>query len=75
MAITEADIKWLHLYLTQASGTHDHFLDPQGDDFALAVTRALYDIDINTESLVLKTMKIEADICVYTNGNVTLERR
>lgn len=45
-----------------------------GGNYALAAARALYDReDLNAEAIARKAMKIAADICVYTNENVTLE--
>lgn len=44
-----------------------------GGNYALAAARALYDTDMNAETIARKAMKIAADICVYTNENVTLE--
>lgn len=63
------------------SGTGD-VVEPQdgiigigsGGNYALAAARALYDRDdLDAEAIVRKSMKIAADICVYTNENVTLE--
>lgn len=44
-----------------------------GGNYALAAARALMDTDLDAESIVRKSMKIAADICVYTNENITLE--
>ena len=44
-----------------------------GGNYALAAARALYDTDMDAEAIVRKSMKIAADICVYTNGNLTIE--
>lgn len=44
-----------------------------GGNYALAAARALYDSDLSAEEIVRKSMKIAADICVYTNENITLE--
>lgn len=44
-----------------------------GGNYALAAARALYDSDLSAEEIVRKAMKIAADICVYTNENITLE--
>ena len=44
-----------------------------GGNFALAAARALKDTDLSAEEIVRKAMKIAADLCVYTNENVTLE--
>ncbi|MEM8986693.1 MAG: ATP-dependent protease subunit HslV [Pseudomonadota bacterium] len=45
-----------------------------GGNYALAAARALYDhSDLNAEDIVRKAMAIAADICVYTNDNLTIE--
>lgn len=44
-----------------------------GGNYALAAARALADTDLGAEEIARKAMAIAADICVYTNGNVTLE--
>ncbi|MCC7305417.1 MAG: ATP-dependent protease subunit HslV [Alphaproteobacteria bacterium] len=45
-----------------------------GGNYALSAARALYDLDLDAEAIVRKSMKIAAEICVYTNENVTLEK-
>jgi ATP-dependent HslUV protease subunit HslV len=44
-----------------------------GGNYALAAARALIDTDLDAETIVRKAMAIAADICVYTNRNVTIE--
>jgi len=44
-----------------------------GGNFALAAARALYDHLDGAEEIARKSMAIAADICVYTNGNLTVE--
>ncbi|KAF4141088.1 Proteasome subunit [Phytophthora infestans] len=44
-----------------------------GGTYALAAARALIDQDLDAETIGRKAMKIAADICVYTNGNVVVE--
>lgn len=45
-----------------------------GGSFAQAAARALLDIEtLDAEAIVRKSMNIAADICVYTNQNLTLE--
>ncbi|WP_420402957.1 ATP-dependent protease subunit HslV [Nisaea sp.] len=45
-----------------------------GGSFALAAARALIDRDdMDAEAIARKAMKIAADICIYTNENLTLE--
>src|SRR5262247_4172013 len=45
-----------------------------GGNYALAAARALIDSDLDAEAIVKKAMAIAADICVYTNRNVTIEK-
>ena len=46
-----------------------------GGPYALAAARALIDIDgLSAEAIARKAMGIAADICIYTNRNITLER-
>lgn len=44
-----------------------------GGAYALAAARALIDTDLPAEDIAKKAMAIAADICVYTNTNVTIE--
>jgi len=45
-----------------------------GGNYALSAARALADIEgMDAEAIVRKSMKIAADICVYTNGNLVVE--
>ena len=44
-----------------------------GGNFALAAARAMMDGDLSAEDVARKAMAIAADICVYTNGNLTVE--
>jgi len=44
-----------------------------GGNYALAAARALADGDMGAEQIVRKSLDIAADICVYTNRNVTVE--
>ena len=45
-----------------------------GGNYALAAARALIDGSLDAEAIVRKSLDIAADICVYTNRNVTVER-
>ncbi len=45
-----------------------------GGNFALSAATALYEYEDDAETIARKAMKIAADICVYTNDNVTLEK-
>lgn len=44
-----------------------------GGNYALAAARALADGDLDAESIARKAMAIAAEICVYTNNNLTIE--
>lgn len=63
------------------TGTGD-VLEPEGDvtaigsggNFALAAARALMDSDMDAEAIARKAMKIAAEICVYTNNSLTVEK-
>jgi ATP-dependent HslUV protease subunit HslV len=44
-----------------------------GGNYALSAARALVDTEADAETIVRKAMKIAADICVYTNNNLTVE--
>ncbi|MBO6601715.1 MAG: ATP-dependent protease subunit HslV [Roseicyclus sp.] len=45
-----------------------------GGNYALAAARGLSETDLSAEEIARKAMAIAADICVYTNGNLTVER-
>ena len=44
-----------------------------GGNYALAAARALVDTEKDAETIVRRALDIAADICVYTNRNVTIE--
>ncbi len=45
-----------------------------GGNYALAAARALISIDgIEAEEIIKRSMKIAADLCVYTNNNLVIE--
>ena len=44
-----------------------------GGMYALAAARALMDTKLSSKKIVEKSMKIAADICIYTNDKITLE--
>ena len=44
-----------------------------GGNYALAAARALADYDTDPETIARKAMAVAADLCVFTNGNVTIE--
>jgi ATP-dependent HslUV protease subunit HslV len=45
-----------------------------GGNYALAAARALLDGPMDAEAIVRRSLDIAADICVYTNRNVTIEK-
>jgi ATP-dependent HslUV protease subunit HslV len=76
MAVADKDVSLL------LSGTGD-VLEPEGGiiaigsggNYALSAARALIDIDgLDAEAIARKSMKIAADICVYTNHNIVIEK-
>ena len=44
-----------------------------GGNYALAAARALADSEMTADAIVRRSLDIAADICVYTNRNVTVE--
>lgn len=52
---------------------HDVAAIGSGGMYALAAARALIDTDLDAETVARRAMAIAADICVYTNGNLTVE--
>jgi ATP-dependent HslUV protease subunit HslV len=62
------------------SGTGD-VLEPEdaligigsGGPYALSAARALLPFELSAEEIAKRAMKIAADICVFTNENVTME--
>ncbi|MCI4662644.1 MAG: ATP-dependent protease subunit HslV [Neomegalonema sp.] len=45
-----------------------------GGNYALSAARALADTDLDAEAIARKSMKIAAEICVYTNDSLVLEK-
>ncbi len=45
-----------------------------GGNYALAAGRALIDTDADAEAIARRAMNIAADICVYTNHNIVVEK-
>ena len=52
---------------------HDVTAIGSGGNFALAAARGLMEADLTAEEMARKAMAIAAEICVYTNGNLTVE--
>ncbi|SMX24997.1 ATP-dependent protease subunit HslV [Boseongicola aestuarii] len=66
------------LYVVTGAGDvlepeHDVTAIGSGGNYALAAGRALMDSDFDAETIARKAMAIASDICVYTNGNLTVE--
>ena len=63
------------------SGTGD-VLEPEGDvigigsggNYALAAGKVLMEGDLSAEEVAKKAIKVAADICVFTNENVKIEK-
>ena len=76
MAVADKEVSLL------LSGTGD-VLEPEGGiiaigsggNYALSAARALIDVEgMDAEAIARKAMKIAADICVYTNHNLVIEK-
>jgi len=44
-----------------------------GGNFALAAARGMYGFEDDAETIARRALEIAAEICVYTNGNMTVE--
>ena len=53
---------------------HDVTAIGSGGNYALAAARGMMDSDRSAEEIARAAMAIAADICVYTNGNLTVEK-
>ena len=76
MAVADAD----HSLILSGNGD---VLEPEdgligigsGGPFALSAARALItENSVNAEQIALRSMKIAADMCIYTNENITIEK-
>lgn len=52
---------------------HDVTAIGSGGNFALAAGRAMYEFEKDAEKIARRALEIAAEICVYTNGNMTVE--
>ncbi len=52
---------------------HDIAAIGSGGNYALAAARAMMDSEMDAYTVATKAMAIAAEICVYTNGNLTVE--
>ena len=63
------------------SGTGD-VLEPEdgvigigsGGNYALAAAKVLMETDLGAEEIAKKSIQVAADICVFTNNNITIEK-
>ncbi|MFV0293593.1 MAG: ATP-dependent protease subunit HslV [Paracoccus sp. (in: a-proteobacteria)] len=74
LIVTDGD----HIYVVTGAGDvlepeHDIAAIGSGGNFALAAARGLLETDLTAEEVARKAMAIASDICVYTNGNLTVE--
>ncbi|MEO1324769.1 MAG: ATP-dependent protease subunit HslV [Pseudomonadota bacterium] len=53
---------------------HDVAAIGSGGNYALAAARALAGTDESAETVARKALEIAAEICVYTNGSMTVEK-
>ena len=53
---------------------HDVAAIGSGGNYALAAARGMMESDRDAETVARDAMAIAADICVYTNGNLTVEK-
>ncbi len=66
------------LYVVTGAGDvlepeHDVTAIGSGGNYALAAGRAMMGTDMDAEEIARQAMAIAAEICVYTNGNLTVE--
>ena len=52
---------------------HDVAAIGSGGNYALAAARGMMESDKDAETIARDAMAIAADICVYTNGKLTVE--
>lgn len=53
---------------------HDIAAIGSGGNYALAAARAMMDSDKDAEDIARRALGIAAEICIYTNGNMTIEK-
>ncbi len=75
MAVADAEVSLVVTGMGDVLEPEDGLIGiGSGGTYALAAARALIDIDgLTAESIARKALGIAADICVYTNRNVTIE--
>ena len=45
-----------------------------GGNYALAAARAMFDSKLKPEEIAKKSLEIAAELCIYTNNNIILEK-
>ena len=45
-----------------------------GGNYALAAARALYNTKLDAEKIAIQSLEIAAELCIYTNDNITFEK-
>ena len=45
-----------------------------GGNYALAAAKVLMETDLGAEEIAKKSIQVAADICVFTNNNITIEK-
>ena len=86
---TDKYLRRLEALLTVADATTSLLITGQGDvlepennitgigsggNYALSAARALIDTDLSAEEIAKKSIQIAAEICVFTNSNITIEK-
>ena len=86
---TDKYLRRLEALLTVADANVSLLITGQGDvlepennitgigssgNYALSAARALIDTDLSAEEIAKKSIQIAADICVFTNSNITIEK-
>ena len=86
---TDKYLRRLEALLTVADSNVSLLITGQGDvlepennitgigssgNYALSAARALIDTDLSEEEIAKKSIQIAADICVFTNSNITIEK-
>ena len=76
MAVADAEISLLLTGVGDVLEPEDGLIGiGSGGNYALAAARALLDVEgLDAEAIARKAMAIAADICVYTNHSLTLEK-
>ena len=71
--LTALEVTEAHLARIGAVNAELNAVVQEFPEEALAAARAMMDSDKTPEAIARDAMAIAADICVYTNGNLTVE--